>query len=86
MCSSDLKAQRAVGGVAGGEARVELCVAAEEDSLEFAVDGRAMAATVVLQGWLHHSPTLSPVRQRGEEDDDWVTGSSISISVNNPLL
>lgn len=44
----DLESVAAVGGVLWGFACVELCITAEEDSLQFAADGRAVTATVVL--------------------------------------
>ena len=43
----DLETQGAVRGVSGREACVELGVAAEEDSLQFAVDGRTVTPTAV---------------------------------------
>lgn len=57
----NLEAQRAVWGVFGREACVELCVAAEEDATELSVDGGAMTSTVVFERWEHCTSTLWPL-------------------------
>lgn len=55
-----LEALAAVGGVLRGLARVELCVAAEENPLQFAADGGAVAAAVVFHRLQHHVPLILP--------------------------
>lgn len=47
LSSWDLEAQGAIRGVFGREACIKLCVAAEEDSVQFAIDGRTMTPTAV---------------------------------------
>lgn len=62
----DLETQGAVRGVFRREACIKLCVAAEEDSLQFAVDRRTMTPTAVFKGWTHQASTFlsNPRRQQ----------------------
>ena len=60
-----LEAHVAVRGVLGGLAGVELSVAAEEDALQLAADGRAMAAAVVLYSRQHAVVLSIPKGRRG---------------------
>lgn len=55
-----LEAQATVGGVLWRFSCVELCVAAEEDALQFTTDGGAVAAAVVLHRRQHLVSLLLP--------------------------
>lgn len=60
-----LEAVAAVGGVLRRLARVELCVAAEDDALQLPAEGRAVAAAVVLHRGQHAVLLLLPRNQDG---------------------
>lgn len=53
----DLETQRAVGGISGGQAGVELRVTAEKDSTQRAIDRRAVTTAAVFEGGVHHPRT-----------------------------
>jgi hypothetical protein len=61
----DLEAPAAVRGVLRGLACVELRVAAEEDPVQHAAGGGAVATAVVLQVRLQYVPTVGPAQQGG---------------------
>lgn len=60
VSSWDLEAQGAIWGVFGREACIKLCVAADKDSVQFAIDGRTMTPTAVFKGRTHQASTCSP--------------------------